>query len=559
MRSITYILLSLYLTLPAMGQTKIGFDASQVLNTNADKVGIWVNTIHDFNNSNMTEGLKTLNLKSLRYGWMYGVFDKNDLKTQLQRPTDFSCQGQLTENGRLAEEFGVSDVADMLTNIGGTGFAVVNTDGINYIGGADAELAAMSKQEKTDLFAGYAADWASWGQNKGFEYYEIGNENDLPGEGGDNGVIADWDPAEYASVALAYNQAIKAAYPNAKTGVNGGLKGEPQNVEWFDNLFESEPTLADEIDFVVAHVYEFHTNYLAWRGNVHVPVGRLKGSINSSREKHFPNLPIHVTEIGSFFPGENDRHYRAVMMTEMLGNVYISEAVEHVQVWPTKWDELGGVFSTDDQYNLTGMGLGVLAYTKYAKPILVANGYSEKVRFFASRNDQNEMTVWLVNHAEEETTVSVDIQNFEADPTNEAFALYSPSSEPYADDTKFTKVSSVKTNLIEGVLSFETSLKPTSVTVIHFSKDADYQEIVTASSSKIQGVAPYPNPVRGSVKIQAEGIYQAELISINGKSIWKADGLRGQQQIEMQNFPKGIYYLKVLSGETMSNYKIIKE
>ena len=113
-------------------------------------------------------------------------------------PCDPKVQSYIS-NGScgLNESLKLSSIATLLNDLEVTGFAVIGMDGINYTGSADSDLAAMNKEQREEFYLANAERWATWAKNNNFEYFELGNENDLPGEMVDQGVGIGWDPEDY--------------------------------------------------------------------------------------------------------------------------------------------------------------------------------------------------------------------------------------------------------------------------------------------------------------------------------------------------------------------------
>lgn len=447
--------------------TEITLDARQVLNTHADQVGVWIDSRQERLNPKLIAALKDLKVKSVRYGWQFALFDKNDTRSEEHSPADPKAGVYFTDGrGRMAEKIGPQGVADLLELVDADGFAVVSTDGLNYFGSADAKLAAMSPSERLDFYATRAADWATWARSNRFRHFEIGNENDISGHGEQESIIEPWDPEAYARVARRYVTDIKAANPNAECGINGGLLEAAKVVDWYERIAAAEPSLANDLDFLVAHKYEFWLDYSTWAAHADWAFGSVTNEVLSLRERLFPKLPIHVTEIGSWKTGEIDQHYRALLMTEMLGNVYRHAAVEHVQVWPTRWTTEGGVFGNSDDSELSPMGLGMKAYSAFARPILFANGAAANVRYFASRDEAGGVSVWFVNHSDEPRTLNCNLANLTALSSFERWQLSSPSNDPIANDTELVKRNALSVRTDNNEPAFEVTVPPLSATVL---------------------------------------------------------------------------------------------
>lgn len=444
-------------------------DCTGVLNQHADQVGIWVNTNSDRLDASYIDALKRLKIRSLRYGWQFGLFDPQDLSSQIHSPRDAKAQGYLAnDKGRMNENFGPEGVSRILNEIDATGFAVLNTDGINYIGNEDPRISSMNRDARIAAYAKSATEWASWAKSNRFQYFEIGNENDLTGKNDQTGGVAPWTAAEYAKVARSYLDQIKRVSPAAKCGINGGLLDVQNSKEWFAGIVAADPQLANDLDFVVAHKYEFWLEQKVWQAHADWEFGRLGTDYRQTHATYFPNLPIHVTELGSWKPGENTPHYRAVLATEMLGNIRMDMAVQHVLFWPTRWSTEGGVLQQSSN-DLTGMGLGLTAYTRFAEPTMFANQVNGSIRCFASKG-KTASTVWLINHSNSLQRANVLMKNSERNLTagNALWRLESPTGTPMANDTVLREHGSVDVRQNANDARFSVDAPACSVTIIHF-------------------------------------------------------------------------------------------
>ena len=458
------------------GPLQIEIDGRAVLNERADAVGVWVNSLTDAPDPAFAAALRDLRFRSLRYGWQYGAFDPADPSALRQTPRDPATQAYFADAaGRLYERTGPDGFARLLRATDATGFVILSTDGANYRGTADAALAALPRETRADRLAAAAGAFAAWGRTRGVTHYEIGNENDLSGR--EPGAVIDpWTPAAYAALARRYVDAVKAADPAAAVGANGGLRGAEATAEWFAGLAAADPALANDLDFLVAHKYEFWLDRATWAAHPDWEFGRLGADFRAARDRHFPGLPVHVTEIGGWKTGEVDHHYRAVLTCEMLGNVRRDAAVGHVQLWPTRWAGEGGLFvgrTGADGLRLSPQGLGAAAYTRFARPALCAIGRAGPVRYFAARDRAGAggLTVWLVNHGTEpaDAAVSVSAVAGPADGTaGEVWRLESPSDDPHAADTRLRRDADVTAAFTGEGLRFAVTAGPTAVTAVSF-------------------------------------------------------------------------------------------
>ena len=71
----------------------------------------------------------------------------------------------------------------------------------------------------------------------------------------------------------------------------------------------------------------------------------------------------------------------------------------------------------------------------------------------------------------------------------------------------------------------------------------------------------FPNPTTGKLTIENTTSYNSivSFYNINGKLIFKTNLNTGIQIIDISNFPKGIYTLKILSDKNITVRKIVKK
>ena len=421
-------------------EVELFIDLDQSLNANADRVGVWLNTNTDVLSDAYVEQLRNLRFNVLRYGWQFGLLDLSDLRSQKQLPRDPAAAGFFADRGRMAEKFGPGGAAELLQRTFADGYAVLNTDAIQYIGRHDATLAKTPESERIDGLTRHAAAWAKWGHSRRFSHFEIGNENDLSGTGETEDAIGPWTPRQYADVAMHFVQAIRRVRPDAKVGINGGLKDADANRIWFNGIVEAQPDLASQIDFLVAHKYEMWLDYPTWRDHPRWDFGRVGEDFRNLHRELFPKTQIQVTELGSWMNsdvGEAQSHYRNLLMLEMLGNVRLDAAVDAAIVWPTRWAGLPGILQTDADA-LSPMGLGVSAYTRFNRGAMVFNRAAGPVRCFCTADDQFVCTT-IINHSPNQTRVALRYDRT-LDHAANVWHLHSPSNDPMAGDTELVEL-----------------------------------------------------------------------------------------------------------------------
>ena len=77
-------------------------------------------------------------------------------------------------------------------------------------------------------------------------------------------------------------------------------------------------------------------------------------------------------------------------------------------------------------------------------------------------------------------------------------------------------------------------------------------------------VTIFPNPTKGELKVDISGIDNNTIVDLNlynpkGQLLLKQKAELGLTTIDMYGFPSDWYLLKVLNGDVVLNFKIIKE
>ena len=466
--------LLLSLTVAAQDAT---IDASATpLNRHADQLGIWVNSNADTYRPEYVRKLRDdLKVKSIRHGWQYSVMDPKNPDRFLASPCDSRISPYIVSNCVVQETMPLSQIAKLRQDLSSKGYLVLGTDGIYYTGTEDATLKGMTTAQREDYYLDNARRMAAWGRDNGFRYFEIGNESDLPGEMVDRSRGTEWTGKAYGAYALRMAKAILSVYPQAQIGINGGWRKTVQDRQaWWDGILAAAPTINDYIHFVVIHKYEFGQAYTTWKDNMW-SFGAVQPDNLASVAKNFPGKPIHITETSGFYneqlkdaQGVNyTGAYRGIMNVETLGNLLTTPLIEHVQHWGTRWEDLLVFKSGSDDYN--NMGFAQLSYTRFMKPHLIANNSVGTVRYFAATDPKDgSLTVWLVNHAEEDVTLQLDLANFTGSSTFEQWNLVIANGNPYSRDLKLVQSGSSKLSASGEKKRFTITVPATGVGIAAF-------------------------------------------------------------------------------------------
>jgi hypothetical protein len=71
-------------------------------------------------------------------------------------------------------------------------------------------------------------------------------------------------------------------------------------------------------------------------------------------------------------------------------------------------------------------------------------------------------------------------------------------------------------------------------------------------------VSVYPNPTSDLIQINMEGNFQYELVSINGEILISGTAV-DKEELSLEQFADGVYFVNVLSGDHTSTLKVIKK
>lgn len=192
------------------------------------------------------------------------------------------------------------------------------------------------------------------------------------------------------------------------------------------------------------------------------------------------------------------------------------------------------------------------------------------------------LTVTQTNLSGNWATTKVEfLDNFQAFQTTALF-LYSPFTPNAGDTVNFQNLSTNATTYSwnfgdpsSGILNTDASLNPNHV----FSANGIYQVSLTASNptftntvtipvvvggilgvsqvTETKKMSVYPNPFSNKIIIEnAIPNSEYELIDCLGKIIYKGTEI---QKIDFSNFKNGVYFLKIISNNTIQNFKLLKE
>lgn len=546
----TLFALALLVFCSAFGQSVTIDQSAPAYNTNADQMGIWINSNSDVYEPGYVDLLRSLNVKSIRHGWQYSVMDENNPDQFYRSPCDSDIQFYLGEEQpdgswscNLKETMPMSDIGALIHELDVPGYAILGMDGIVYTGGEDPILSGMATiEDREDFYIANAERWVQWSMDNGdvWDYYELGNENDFDNsEMKSNGKGDPWTAAAYATYALKMAKAIKAINPNAKVGINGGLHSNSSiRLSWNANMIAAEPTLNDWIDFYSYHKYEFGTNLTTWQSNLY-EYGRIEAGFLPTITNNFPGMPIHVTETSGFKAG--DGHYRNVLTVEMLGNMLLDREIEHIQQWGTRW---GDILAFDqNSQSLNPMGYAIKAYMDFAKPEMFANGKDGNIRYFASRDPgDNTMSIWMINHSSTDQVFSANIDQFASTLTPEVWTYTSPGNDPQSSESYLELAGTTDVTMNGSTGSVSVTCPGTSITILSFD---------------VSGPPPPPQDPYVVHEVDYGAIIEAEHWDLGGQDVaynddnanTGTDQTRAGENVDVFTGASGLYVGDIADGE----------
>ena len=474
------------------------------LNTHADEVGTWVNSNVDRNTPAYRSLLQGLNVKSIRHGWQYTVMDEQDPDVFYASPfepyvavdnvvLERGIQGNILRDaaGRIGESMPLSQISQLRSQLNVEGYIILSMDGILYTGDHDPLLRDKDTEWKEDYYLANARRFAEWARDNGFDYIELGNENDYTDaemyQGGYGGL---WSAADYARYAYRMAEVVKEVHPNAKLGINGGLLGKvPERQAWFRDMANAEPRLQGIVDFIVVHKYEFWPHFGNWRDAVFA-FGQIQPDIREAIASNFPGKPIHVTEVSGFgteqlYPSFSPA-WRGILNLEMMGNVFSTPEIEHVQQWPTRWYDDGMFDKDSDTYNW--LGYSQKAYADHMKPHMIANGIDgekpelSELRYFVARDPaDNSLTAWFINHGQTAKTITLDLVNYTGTANYDDYALEIAGDRNgvnfgYGTEVSYRKRASKTAGSRPGGRTFSISVPPDGAAIAAFGGGATAPE-----------------------------------------------------------------------------------
>ena len=241
-------------------------------------------------------------------------------------------------------------------------------------------------------------------------WFEIGNETDKADE-----TLVAWTPEAYADVVRQLSRAIKAEYPEARIGINGGFTDD-----WLPRVI---PAVRDDADFVAAHAYGARRKGEIARANVALDAAFRE----APRARRWP---IAVTETSAYdFRGRmpNDLQHATRNFVRMGVNLS-QRRVGYMHFWTDRAADVvdpdaKSAFSLDGDVLPMGRVLGI--WNEFLKDQLVAVDRSDKrVNAFATRSARSgAVTVFLANRRASAVPVRVRIAGGVPGPRGDVWAF----------------------------------------------------------------------------------------------------------------------------------------
>ena len=82
-------------------------------------------------------------------------------------------------------------------------------------------------------------------------------------------------------------------------------------------------------------------------------------------------------------------------------------------------------------------------------------------------------------------------------------------------------------------------------------------EVLGIDSPEENTVILYPNPARDRVTVQAEQMRSVELITLMGQTVMRQTVQGSSATLDLQKLPKGIYFVKVETANSVGTQKLV--
>lgn len=72
-------------------------------------------------------------------------------------------------------------------------------------------------------------------------------------------------------------------------------------------------------------------------------------------------------------------------------------------------------------------------------------------------------------------------------------------------------------------------------------------------------VRVFPNPATNMINVEAQGFEQYQLVNMLGQTVMNSNLVNGNAQINVSNLSNGVYYVRLINGNTVETIKVIKK
>lgn len=410
--------------------TQIQINPARIIARGVDrKLGICLNFTMDRNDKSLRAGLQQLGVSAIRF--QEGEFGDNwhfdaDVPARpllgVADPKIWYHRSK-TDDQRWKSTLTPAGFLDLASTQQFDAYSIVGIDALVYNGNSPH----MSRADVIASAAGFVqfANKTTHRLNRSeplIQYWEIGNENDLPGMLGKLKLGRTWNATQYAQIAAELAVHMKRGDPQVRIGVNGMT---PKSNWWRDVLSAEVQVngqtrrLSDLIDFLVTHQYSWVASYQQWRDAGHdwQYSQNVAAAVKAARD-FSPGKPVAVTEWSAYSPGktgnkdQSNNAWHAIHNLQMLGEILKHESVTHACFWVTRWSpgagKLHNALTADGK--LTPVGESLRFWSEFSKPELVEGAHSGKICVYAtSDRHTGSMAIFLLNRSDKSKTVALNI------------------------------------------------------------------------------------------------------------------------------------------------------
>ncbi len=419
-RILLLVLLFLLLPLPAHAATTLTIDPkTRIAAVSRQSVGLNTNYLMD-GATNTLDGIAALNVGALRYPggeksdsylWSVPPFTQSQPSLSRTGPNEWPSGDRTLVNADgsfVRPPLDFDQFMAIAQSRSAEPVLVVDFD--SMFKPAEPGGTAPTPQDLLDS----AVAWVRYASahNYNVRYWELGNESY---QGSFNGSPS---AQQYAEQAVVFAQAMKAADPSIKIGVNGG------NDAWWSTIL---PITSPYVDFLVVHnypaydwasysAYSSKTTLMADVDRANLAIARFAQASDRSR------LKIAITEYNALSWGgwgdANDIGH-ALVAFDILGQQLQYPQVMFSLFWNTRWisnDAGVKVFDALTPDNtVTPVGQSLALFSNYMHDSMVKASSNSTLRTFASYNTKTgALTVWVLNKKTSSQSASIKLSNYKA-------------------------------------------------------------------------------------------------------------------------------------------------